>query len=212
MPTQIKICGLSTSDTVRAAVDAGATHIGLNFYPPSPRFVSEEQASQLAEIAGERVQKVGVFVDPTDDFLEANVRAGKLDAFQLHGEESADRVREVKARFGLPVWKVLSVANAQDVARSAAYSGVADFLLFDTKTPKGTLPGGMGLGFDWNLLKAYEGPLEWGLAGGLTPEIVADAIRETGAGLVDTSSGVETEPGTKDVDLIAAFCKAALEA
>ena len=209
MTTQIKICGLSTPETVNAAIAAEASHIGLNFYPPSPRFVSEDLVAQLAAIAGDRVLKVGVFVDPDNAFLGDHVKAGAMDAIQLHGKETPDRVRDVKARFGLPVWKVLSVETAEDVAGASDYEDVADFLLFDTKTPKGTLPGGMGLGFDWSLLEHYDGALPWGLAGGLTPDNVADAIRKTGAALVDTSSGVETAPGVKDVDLIAAFCKAA---
>lgn len=212
MTTQIKICGLSTPETVSAAIAAGASHIGLNFYPPSPRFVSEDLVAQLAAIAGDHVLKVGVFVDPDNAFLGDHVKAGAMDAIQLHGKETPDRVRDVKARFGLPVWKILSVETAEDVAGASDYEDVADFLLFDTKTPKGTLPGGMGLGFDWSLLEHYDGALPWGLAGGLTPDNVADAIRKTGAALVDTSSGVETAPGVKDVDLIAAFCKAAREA
>ncbi len=212
MTTQIKICGLSTPETVSAAIAAGASHIGLNFYPPSPRFVSEDLVAQLAAIAGDHVLKVGVFVDPDNAFLGDHVKAGAMDAIQLHGKETPDRVRDVKARFGLPVWKILSVETAEDVAGASDYEDVADFLLFDTKTPKGTLPGGMGLGFDWSLLEHYDGALPLGLAGGLTPDNVADAIRKTGAALVDTSSGVETAPGVKDVDLIAAFCKAAREA
>ncbi|NVE93786.1 phosphoribosylanthranilate isomerase [Altererythrobacter lutimaris] len=212
MPNQIKICGLTTPETIAASIDAGATHIGLNFYPPSPRFVSVSTAAQIVSNIGNEISKVGVFVDATDGFIEQNLRAGALDILQLHGKETPDRVREVKAKFGLPVWKVLSVETAEDVTKAVRYADVADFLLFDTKTPKGALPGGMGLGFDWGLLEAYDGALPWGLAGGLTPENVAEAIRQTGTTLVDTSSGVETAPGIKDVDLIAAFCKAAREA
>ncbi|XUU60229.1 phosphoribosylanthranilate isomerase [Erythrobacter sp. HA6-11] len=212
MPTQIKICGLITPETIAASIDAGATHIGLNFYPPSPRFVSEDAAAQIVSNIGNEISKVGVFVDATDEFIEQNLESASLDILQLHGKETPERVREVKAKFGLPVWKVLSIESAEDVAKATDYADVADFLLFDTKTPKGALPGGMGMGFDWGLLKAYDGTLPWGLAGGLTPENVAEAIRQTGTSLVDTSSGVETAPGIKDVDLITRFCKAALEA
>ena len=212
MPTQIKICGLSTPETVEVAIGAGASHIGLNFYPPSPRFVSEEQATRLAKVAGDKVSKVGVFVDAEDEFLNKHVEAGALDVIQLHGKETPERVADLKTQYHLPVWKVLSVKTAQDVALAADYASVADFLLFDTKTPKGALPGGMGMGFDWSLLEAYGGALPWGLAGGLTPENVAEAIRQTGTTLVDTSSGIESAPGIKDVDLIARFCKAALQA
>lgn len=212
MTTQIKICGLSTPETIAASANAGATHIGLNFYPPSPRFVSAHQAEKLAEAAPATLKKVGVFVNPDAHFLEESVTAGKLDAIQLHGKEDASEIEAIKARFGLPVWKVLSVETVQDVARAGEFTN-ADFLLFDAKTPKGAaLPGGMGLGFDWSLLKAYDGAVPWGLAGGLTPENVGDAIRLTGTALVDTSSGVESTPGNKDASKIAAFCKAALAA
>ena len=210
MSTQIKICGLSTPATIAASADAGASHIGFNFYPPSPRFVSSHQAEKLAAATPASLTKVGVFVNPDFDFLAECAAAGRLDAIQLHGKEDGLELEAIRARFGLPVWKVLSVETAEDVARAGEYQN-ADFLLFDTKTPKGaSLPGGMGLGFDWSLLEAYDGALPWGLAGGLTPDNVAEAIRSTGASLVDTSSGVESAPGMKDVDKIAAFCKAAL--
>jgi phosphoribosylanthranilate isomerase len=209
MSVSIKICGLSTPGTIAAAAEAGASHVGLNFYPPSPRFVPPDRAGELARATPASLEKVGVFVDPDEALLEEAMRSGALDAIQLHGKESPERVAQVKARFGLPVWKVLSIATAEDVARARLYDPVADFLLFDTKTPAGQLPGGMGMGFDWSLLDAYDGPLPWGLAGGLTAHNVAEAIRTTGAGLVDTSSGVESAAGVKDVDKIAAFCKAA---
>lgn len=210
MTIKIKICGLSTPETIAACGEAGATHIGFNFYPPSPRYVSAHQAEKLSEATPASLSKVGVFVNPDGDFLKESVTAGKLDAIQLHGREDALELEAIKARFGLPVWKVLSVETADDVARASEYQN-ADFLLFDTKTPKGAaLPGGMGLGFDWSLLEAYDGTVPWGLAGGLKPENVSEAIRSTPASLVDTSSGVESAPGIKDVDTIAAFCKAAL--
>lgn len=210
MAVQIKICGLSTPETIAAAAKAGATHIGLNFYPPSPRYVSAHQAKKLSEGTPPSLLKVGVFVNPDDAFLSESLVAGRLDAIQLHGREDEARIEAIKVRFGLPVWKVLSVETAEDVARSREYQN-ADFLLFDTKTPKGAaLPGGMGLGFDWSLLEDYDGAVPWGLAGGLNPDNVADAIRSTGATLVDTASGVESAPGMKDMDKIAAFCKAAL--
>lgn len=208
----IKICGLSTQETLQAAADAGASHVGLNFYPPSPRYVAPDLARELAEATPSTLTKVGVFVDPDDALLEDAVSAGGLDAIQLHGKESPARLGEVKARFGLPVWKVISVENAGDIAKADSYAPVADLILFDTKTPKGTLPGGMGLGFDWSLLDAFDKSVLWGLAGGLTPDNVAEAIRATGTPLVDTSSGVESAPGIKDVDKIAAFCKAARSA
>jgi len=208
---QIKICGLSTPETISACAHAGATHIGFNFYPPSPRFVSAHQAEKLSETTPPSLQKVGVFVSPDDEFLEEMVVAGRLDAIQFHGKETPARIAEIKARFGLPVWKVLSVETSDDVVKAQDYAETADFLLFDAKTPKdAALPGGMGHAFDWSLLKAYCGPLSWGLAGGLIADNVAQAIRATGARLVDTSSGVESAPGIKDAQMIEAFCKAAL--
>lgn len=206
-----KICGLATPETITAAADAGASHVGFNFYAPSPRYIPPTQAGELASTTPETLVKVGVFVNPDDALLDEAVRMGRLDAIQLHGQENASRVVAVKQRFQLPVWKVLSVENSADISIAQNYAAVADLVLFDTKTPKDTLPGGMGLGFDWSLLEAFDRTIPWGLAGGLTPDNVADAIRVTGAPLVDTSSGVESKAGIKDVDKIAAFCKAARE-
>lgn len=207
--TAIKICGITTPETLSAAIAARADWVGFNFFPPSPRFVTSDAVAGLAAQAQGAIRKAGVFVDADDAVLGEAVAAGRLDALQLHGHETPARVAQVRQRFGLPVWKVLSVAAAEDVARAAAYAGAADFLLFDAKTPRGQLPGGMGLGFDWSLLAAYRGPLAWGLAGGLTPANVAAAVRTARPALVDTASGVERAPGIKDVDKIAAFCKAA---
>lgn len=209
MAALVKICGVTTPAALDAAIAARADYVGLNFYPPSPRHLPVREAGALAASADGRILSVGVFVDPDDSLLAEAVTAARLGAIQLHGEEGPARAAEVKARFGLPVWKVLPVSSAADVARAASYAGAADFILFDAKTPKGSaIPGGMGLRFDWRLLAAYDGHLPWGLAGGLTPDNVAEAVRATGAPLVDTSSGVESAPGVKDVDRIAAFCKA----
>ncbi|HGV4735202.1 TPA: N-(5'-phosphoribosyl)anthranilate isomerase, partial [Klebsiella pneumoniae] len=145
------------------------------------------------------------FVDADDAVIADALVAAKLNALQLHGSESPERVAQLRARFGKPVWKALPVASASDVARAAAYAGAADLILFDAKTPKGALPGGMGLAFDWSLLAGYRGALPWGLAGGLNPTNVAEAIARTGAPLVDTSSGVESAPGVKDTDKITNF-------
>lgn len=205
----IKICGISTADALEATVSARADFVGLNFFPPSPRYVDLRLAAELGARASGRIARVGVFVDAGDTAIGESVEAARLDAIQLHGKETPERAAQLKARFGLPVWKVLSVAGAADIARADSYRDAADFILFDAKTPEGTLPGGMGLSFDWALLAAYRGPLPWGLAGGLTPGNVAEAARLTGAPMVDTSSGVERATGVKDVDKIAAFCKAA---
>lgn len=209
MSVQIKICGVTTPDALDAAIAARADYVGLNFYPPSPRHLSVHDAGTMAARAAGRIVPVGVFVDPDDSLLAEAVAAARLNVIQLHGDESPARAAAVRARFGLPVWKVLCVASADDIARADRYAGTADFILFDAKTPSGMMPGGMGLVFDWSLLRQYKGALPWGLAGGLTPANVAEAVRLTGAPLVDTSSGVESAPGIKDVDRIAAFCKAA---
>jgi len=204
----IKICGLTTAETLEAAIRARADYVGFNFFPPSPRFLSLKEAPAMAARAEGRIARVGLFVDAADETIAETVAAAKLDALQLHGGETPERAAQVKARFGLPVWKALSVASETDVARAHAYAGAADLILFDAKTPKGTLPGGMGLSFDWSLVANWKGPIAWGLAGGLTPDNVAEAVRQTGAPLVDTSSGVESASGIKDSDRIAAFCAA----
>lgn len=206
---RIKICGITTAATLDAAIAARADFVGLTFVPLSPRCLTPAAAAGLAARAAGRIGKVGLFVDAGDAAIAEAVAAARLDALQLHGSETPQRAAELRARFALPVWKALPVASAADIARADAYTGAADLILFDAKTPKGALPGGMGLTFDWALLSAWRGALAWGLAGGLTADNVAAAVRATGAPLVDTSSGVESAPGVKDVDKIAAFCKAA---
>lgn len=205
----IKICGLSTPSALGAAIRARADHAGFVFFPRSPRNVSPAEAAALAPLASGRIARVGLFVDADDALLAEAVAAARLDALQLHGEESPERAAALRARFGLPVWKAVPVAAPADIDRAAAYVGAVDLVLFDAKTPRGTLPGGMGLAFDWGLLAAWKDRAPWGLAGGLTPANVVEAVRLTGAPLVDTSSGVETAPGVKDESLIAAFCEAA---
>lgn len=204
----IKICGITTPGALDAAIKARAEFAGFVFYAPSPRNLTPRDAAPLGERAAGRIKRVGLFVDADDALIGEAVSAAGLEILQLHGDETPQRAAQLRARFGLPVWKVISVAAAADVGRAAAYHHAADLILFDAKTPKGTLPGGMGLTFDWNLLAGSKGALPWGLAGGLTPGNVADAIRATGAPLVDTSSGVESSPGVKDSAKIAAFCSA----
>ena len=206
--TAIKICGISTADTLAAVIAAQAEFVGFNFYPASPRYVSPSQAQALGAQAAGRIKRVGLFVDAKDAALADAVSAGALDALQLHGAETPARVAELRAMFGLPVWKVISVASRADLARAETYVGAADFILLDAKTPAGSLPGGMGLKFDWALLSGWKAPLAWGLAGGLTLDNVAEAIALTGTPLVDTASGVESSPGVKEPSLIAAFCSA----
>jgi phosphoribosylanthranilate isomerase len=209
MPTAaIKICGISTPASLEWAIRARAAHIGLVFFAKSPRAVTPAEAAVLSERAEGRIGRVGLFVDADDTLLGEAVTAARLDALQLHGEETPERAAQLRARFGLPVWKALPVASARDVERAGAYADAADLILFDAKTPKGTLPGGMGLSFDWSLVANWKGPVAWGLAGGLDSSNVADAIRRTGTPLVDTSSGVESAPGVKDEERLRAFCAA----
>jgi len=205
----IKICGITTAEALDATIHARADYAGFVFFPPSPRNLPPRAAAALAVRAEGRIKRVGLFVDADDTLLDEAVAAARLDVLQLHGQESPERAAELGARFGLPVWKAVSVAAAADVERAARYAGAVDMVLFDAKTPKGTLPGGMGLAFDWALLAGWKDRAPWGLAGGLNAANVAEAVERTGAPLVDTSSGVESAPGIKDVALIAAFCAAA---
>ena len=207
---RVKICGLTRPEHVRAAAEAGAAYVGFVFFPKSPRHLEIAQARDLALEAPFGVAKVALSVDATDAELDAIVKAVPLDMLQLHGQESPARVADLRARYGLPVMKALGVAEAADLDRIPAYEAVADQLLIDAKAPKGAaLPGGNGLAFDWRLIagRAWERP--WMLAGGLTPENVAEAVRLTGAAQVDVSSGVESAPGEKDPARIAAFIGAA---
>ena len=214
----IKICGLTTAAALEATIAARATHAGFVFFAKSPRNLALADAPALAERAQGHIQRVGLFVDAKDSAIAEAITAARLDALQLHGEESPKRAAQLRVQFGLPVWKAIPVASAADIARASAYAGAVDLILFDAKTPKGTLPGGMGLAFDWTLLSGWKGgagfplgwgPINWGLAGGLTPDNVAEAARITKAPLLDCSSGVETAPGVKDAGLIARFCEAA---
>jgi phosphoribosylanthranilate isomerase len=208
----IKICGVTTADALDTAIAGRADYVGFNFFPPSPRSLNAREAAVLGARAQGRIVRVGVFVNADDGLIGEAIAAAGLDVLQLHGEESPQRAARLRSQFGLPVWKVISVAGADDVGQAAVYREAADFILFDAKTPKGTLPGGMGLTFDWNLLAGSKGVLPWGLAGGLTSDNVAAAIQATGAPLVDTSSGVESAPGIKDAAKITAFCAAARSA
>ena len=208
---QVKICGLRTAEDVAAAVSAGARYLGFNFFPKSPRSVDAETARALAVDVPAGVAKVALLVNPTDAELDRLIETVPLDMLQLHGSETPERVASIRARYGLPVMKVLGVASAEDLDAIDSYSAVADQLLLDAKPPKdAVLPGGNGLAFDWKLLagrKYWTRP--WMLAGGLTPDNVAEAIARTGAKQVDVASGVESAPGVKDAGKMAAFIRAA---
>ncbi len=207
---QVKICGLRDAVGLSAAVDAGARYVGFVFFPKSPRAVTVTQAVTLAVQVPVGVAKVALVVDADDAMLDEITAQVPLDMLQLHGHETPERVAQIRTRYGLPVMKAIGVADAGDLDQIDAYAAVADQLLIDAKPPKGAdLPGGNGLAFDWRLLarrKYWTKP--WMLAGGLTPDNVAEAVKLTGALQVDVSSGVETAPGVKDAGLIAAFLKA----
>jgi phosphoribosylanthranilate isomerase len=204
MTIEAKICGLSTPETIDAAVGGGARFVGFMTFPRSPRHISTETMRALGQRVPKTVTRVGVFVDPDDALLDEKLGTGALDMLQLHGAETPERVAAIRTRTGKPVMKVIKVAEASDVTRGiAAYRGVAERLMFDAA--EGTLPGGNASAFDLTALKGKTVPLPWLLAGGLTPDNVAEAVRVTGAPGVDVSSGVEAARGVKSVELIRAF-------
>jgi phosphoribosylanthranilate isomerase len=214
MKIAIKFCGLSRPEDVAVAAECGARYVGFVFFPKSPRNVSLETARALALEAPPGLAKVALTVDADDAAFDELLERVPLDMLQLHGAESPERVAEVRARYGLPVMKAVGVANEDDLAAIDAYSEVADQLLIDAKpTEETVLPGGNGLSFDWRLLagrKCWTKP--WMLAGGLTPQNVAEAVRLTGARQVDVSSGVEGERGVKDAERMSAFARALADA
>lgn len=212
MPSDIhvKFCGLRSVADIDAAAQAGARYVGFVFFAKSPRNVTLEEAATLVLEVPQGICKVALTVNADDAFLDALTATVAIDMLQLHGHETPERVAEVKARYGLPVMKAVGVADASDLTQLETYMRVADQILVDAKPPKGAdLPGGNGLAFDWRLIAGRRWPKPWMLAGGLTPENVAEAARMTGARQVDVSSGVEATPGIKDAALIAAFGKAA---
>lgn len=207
--TAIKICGLRRPEDLAAAAQAGASHAGFVFYPPSPRAITGDEAGGLIGLTPPDLLRVGLFVDPDDDLLDAIIGVARLDLIQLHGRESPERLAMIRDRTGLPVMKAVGLASADDLAAIYRYGRIADMLLIDAKpAPDADLPGGNGVAFDWRLLEGQDIPVPWLLAGGLTPDNVATAVRLTGAPGVDVSSGVEQAPGVKDPTLIAAFCQA----
>lgn len=208
----VKFCGLRRKSDVDAAAQAGARYIGLVFFEKSPRYVDLPTAAELALQAPIGVAKVALVVDASNDFLDALTTEVPVDMLQLHGRETPVRVSEIKERYGLPVMKAVGVADVEDLDAIPGYEAVADQILVDAKPPRdAVLPGGNGLSFDWRLIAGRSWSRPWMLAGGLTPETVADAIAMTGAGQVDVSSGVESAPGEKDADLIRAFAKGAMQ-
>lgn len=208
MSVQAKICGVNTPAAIDAAVSGGASFVGFMFYAPSPRAVTPETAAALATAVPPGTMKVGVLVDDSDDRIAAILARLPLDLLQLHGQETPDRVAAIKRRFGVPVMKVVKIAEPADLAVADRYLDRADWLLFDAKAPpqmSGALPGGNALAFDWQLLAGRSWPLPWMLSGGLTADNLAEAVRISGARTVDVSSGVESRPGRKDPARIASF-------
>ena len=209
MTPAIKICGLTTADTLAAALDGGADFVGAVVFPPSPRHIAPDVAGELFEAARGRARIVAVVVDPDDALLETIGRTLKPDLVQLHGRETPERLAAVRALTGAGVIKALPVRTAADLDAAEAWAPHVDHLMFDAKPPEGSvLPGGVGHSFDWSLLAGRIFDKPWFLAGGLTPDNVAEALALTGAPMADVSSGVESAPGVKDAARIAAFLQA----
>ncbi|MCR4267510.1 phosphoribosylanthranilate isomerase [Nitratireductor sp. ZSWI3] len=210
MTLDIKICGLKTPEAVAAALDGGASHVGFIFFEKSPRNVSPQAAGALRKAALGRARAVAVSVDADDEALDAIVEAMAPDMLQLHGSESPERVAAVKARYRLPVMKAFSIREAADLEGIAPYRGIADRFLFDAKPPKGAeLPGGNGVPFDWRVLAALDGDVNYMLSGGLNAANIGAALRVVSPQGIDVSSGVESAPGEKNPELIREFFDAA---
>ena len=212
MAIDVKICGLKSEEAVEAAVEGGAQYVGFVFFPGSPRSVTAARAAQLAALVPSDVTKVGLFVDADDETLHAVLRVAKLDLLQLHGRETSKRVAAIKAKFKIPVMKVIGVGAVSDLDRVGTFEAVADQLLFDARPPEGaSRPGGLAQAFDWTLLQGREFQLPWLLAGGLTVDTLEEAVLASGATAVDVSSGVEEREGVKSPTMIRAFLDRARE-
>ena len=210
MSLLVKICGLSTRETLDVALDAGADMVGFVFFPPSPRHLSLELGRELGRQVKRRALKVALTVDADDATLDNIMDALSPDIFQLHGKESVARLRDIKQKYGRPVMKAVPVATSADLAVLPGYAAVADRILFDARAPKdATRPGGLGAPFDWHLLENLDLKLPYVVSGGLHADNVAEAVRVTRAGGVDVSSGIESAPGVKDPEMIKAFIRAA---
>lgn len=209
MALDIKICGLKTDGAMAAALAGGASHVGFIFFAKSPRYLEPTEAGRLREAARGKAKAVAVTVDASDAFLDEIVATMQPDMLQLHGSETPERVAEVKARYGLPVMKALSVSQAADLERIKPFIGIADHFLFDAKPPKGSeLPGGNGVAYDWRILTGLDAGVDYMLSGGLNAANVGDALRLANPPGIDISSGVESAPGVKDPALIEQFFRA----
>ncbi|NUS69777.1 MAG: phosphoribosylanthranilate isomerase [Ensifer adhaerens] len=213
MKTQVKICGLKTAEAAERAVALGASHVGFIFFPKSPRNIEPDDAGRIADRIRGQAKIVAVTVNADNDELDEIVSALNPDILQLHGSEDAERLLTVKAMYGLPVMKALSVREASDLEKIDAYIGIADRFLFDAKPPKGSdLPGGNGVSFDWQLLDALDGSVDYMLSGGLNADNIGEAMAQTSARAIDISSGVESAPGVKDLKLMESFFNAVRQA
>ncbi|HEX3701181.1 MAG TPA: phosphoribosylanthranilate isomerase [Phenylobacterium sp.] len=213
MSVSAKICGVTTPEAVRAALDGGAAYLGFMFFEKSPRNLTVEAAARLAEPVRGRAKVVAVAVDPADAEVDRIASGLRPDFIQLHGRETPARAREVAQRAGAGLIKVVPVSDAADLDRAVDYEAVAEHLMFEGRPPKdATRPGGLGAGFDWGLLSGRRFGRPWFLAGGLDPWNLAEAVQQSGAPMVDVSSGVERGPGLKDPALITAFLDAARKA
>ena len=209
MALDIKICGLKTDEALAAALAGGASHVGFIFFAKSPRYVDPAEAGRLRQAARGKASAVAVTVDAGDAFLDEMVAKMSPDMLQLHGSETPERVVEVKARYGLPVMKALSLSEAADIERIKPFIGIADRFLFDAKPPKGSeLPGGNGVAFDWRILAGLDAGLDYMLSGGLNAANIGDALRSANPPAIDISSGVESAPGVKEPALIEQFFRA----
>jgi phosphoribosylanthranilate isomerase len=210
MATKVKICGLRTQAALEAALVGGADYVGLVFFPPSPRNVAPAAAKTLADQARGRAKIVALMVDPDDALIDTVMASAAPDLLQLHGEETPERSADIRRRWGRPVMKAIKVETAQDARAALGYRDAADLILFDARAPTdSTRPGGNGAPFDWRTLLGVKDQVAFMLSGGLTPDNVAEAIRVTGAAIVDVSSGVESSPGEKDPELIRRFLRTA---
>lgn len=211
MTIAAKICGISSEAAIAAAAEGGAAYVGLVFYPPSPRAVCPAHAARLCAAVPAGIKRVGLFVDADDAAIGAILDVVPIDVLQFHGRESPDRVADAKARFDRPILKAIAIAGPDDVSLAVRYEGDADMLLFDAKPPHraDALPGGNGLVFDWQLIAGRRWRVPWMLSGGLNPESLPEAVRISGAQMVDVSSGVERQPGDKDPEKIREFLRVA---
>ena len=211
MSIAAKICGLNSEEAVTAAIEGGAAYVGFVFYPPSPRAVSPARAAELCAAVPSGVQRVGLFVDAEDAAIREVLQAAPIDMLQFHGAETPDRIADAKIRFHRPVMKAIAVAGPEDVLVAGRYEADADMLLFDAKPPRriDALPGGNGLAFDWRLIAGRRWRRPWMLSGGLSAEVLPEAVRISGATAVDVSSGVERRPGDKDPEKVREFLRVA---